>query len=551
MVEDKDTILAALEKVRTKVAKAPGVKEGYDAWLTLIRGLLTVDVKAALEWNIELRNACKAAAEKYNTVAMGEMVKKTYLLAAPYRFDDFCIYIEWNRQPHTRFYLPRRKQLLPVVEALQRLEDDELDVLGISLPPGVGKSTVAQFYLSWQAGRHPDYGILTGSHSQQMLKGMYNEMLRIIDGEEYLWKDVFPNIKIVGTDADGLRIDLGKRKRFDTLQFSSLGAKKAGMYRAFNLLYLDDLVPDIETALSPDRMQKTWEQYRGDYLQRKQRMPERECKELHIATRWSVNDIIGRLEEQYAGDPRALFIRIPALDDNDESNFDYQYGVGFTTNFYRKQREIMDDNLWRALYMNEPIEREGQLYSPDELRRYFSLPAEEPDAIIAVCDTKDTGSDFCCMPVAYQYGQDYYIDYFICDDGKPSIIEDRIVDTLVSRKVKMCRFESNRAGYKFAENIEKKIKEKNGITQITTKWTQTNKETRIVVSAGYVKQHFLFRDESLYKFDKEYRTAMKFVCGYSMRGRNKHDDVVDGLSQLVDFCQSLTVNRASISRRWF
>lgn len=477
-----------------------------------------------------------------------QLLKRAYLLSAPDKFDDFCIYAEWEREATKRFYLPRRKQLLPVAKSLQDLSDDKLDLLAISEPPGVGKTTLAIFFLAWLGGKNPNEPILGGSHSNSFLHGVYEEILRIVQGDgEYLWQDVFPSVKLAKTNAKDMRIDLDKPQRFETFEFSSIGSGNAGKVRAKQLLYCDDLVDGIETAMSKERLDKLWQMYYTDLRQRKIG----NCKELHIATRWSVHDPIGRLEQTYGNSDRARFLVFPALDENDESLFDYPFGVGFTTEFYHEQREIMDDASWKALYMNEPIEREGLLYSADELRRYFELPDREPDAIISVCDTKDKGKDYCVMPIAYQYGNDYYIDKIICDNGNPETIEARLVTELVSRKVKMSRFESNSAGGKVAESVQKGVKAKGGITRITTKYSTTNKDTRIIVDSPFVKEHFLFKDESLYKTDKEYRKAMNFLCSYTMAGKNKFDDVPDAFSMLANFIENLTGNVAQVIKRPF
>ena len=331
---------------------------------------------------------------------LNEIYRKSLLMDAKVDFDAYCRYIESNRPPEKQFYLPRRKQLRPVVDALQGLMDDELDLLAVSLPPGCGKSTTAIFYLTWVAGKYPEEPNLTGSHSNAFIRGVYDECLRILDPHgEYLWHDVFPELSVSNTNAKDCRIDIGKRKRFETLEFTSIGSGNAGLYRAGRLLYCDDLVSGLEVSLSKERLDKLWEVYTTDLRQRK---IGDHCKELHIATRWSVHDVIGRLEDQYGDSDRAKFIVVPALDENDESNFDYKYGVGFTTAFYHEQREIMDDVSWKALYMNQPIEREGLLYTSDELQRYFELPDREPDAILCVCDTKDRGKDYCSMPIVYR-----------------------------------------------------------------------------------------------------------------------------------------------------
>lgn len=478
---------------------------------------------------------------------------RTHLFDAPYNFDSFCIYIEKNREPKKRFYLPRRKQLLPCVEALQDLEDDKLDLLAISEPPGVGKTTLAEFFLAWKVGRSPFLPNLVGSHNNAFLSGMYGEMLRIMDSKgEYLWTDVFHGLRVIATNAKDLMIGVGYNRaddmRFKSLEFTSIGAGNAGKVRAMGVLYCDDLVSDIEQALSRDRLDKLWQQYTTDLRQRK--VGDR-CKELHIATRWSVYDIVGRLEQEYENDPRARFIRFPALDENDESNFNYPYGLGYTTEALHKQRDIMDDASWKALFLNEPIEREGTLYAPEELRRYFSLPDQEPDAILAICDTKEQGADYCVCPVFYQYGNDFYMDAIICDNGKVEVVQERVAQLLVDRKVRMCRIESNRGGTLFAQNVEKRVKEMGGLTSITTKWTQTSKETRIQVNSATAKSRILFKDESLYIKDREYRDAMGQLCTYSMSGKNKHDDVPDAIAMFVDWQMSDRTNIARILKRPF
>ena len=434
-----------------------------------------------------------------------------------------------------------------MVDALQELADDKLDLLAVSLPPGSGKTTLAIFYLTWLGGKVPNDPMLTGSHSNAFIRGVYDECLRILDKDgDYLWHDVFPEIKVSNTNAKDCRIDLDKRQRFETLEFTSIGTGNAGLYRAATLLYCDDLVSGIEVALSKERLDKLWETYTTDLRQRK---IGDHCKELHIATRWSVHDVIGRLEREYGDSERAKFIVVPALDENDESNFDYAYGVGFSTRFYHEQRDIMDDVSWRALYMNEPIEREGLVYSQDELRRYFELPSEEPDAIIGICDTKDKGTDYAFLPVAYVYGQDYYIDDCVCDNGLPNIVDARLTEILVRDKVKSCRFESNSAGGRVAEKIQNEVKKRGGITKITTKFTTANKETKIIVNSAWVKERCLFKDSSLYQKKSDYGKMMDMLCSYTMSGKNKHDDVPDGMAMLAEYAQSLGAAKVEVFKR--
>ena len=520
----------------------------------MCRECLKTDEKLAVEYLVELSNLLDSiiidsrwSDDEIKTLF--NLHKKVLLLAAPYHFESYLLYIEQNREPEKKFYPPRRKVLSQVVNALQDLADDRLDLLAISLPPGSGKTTLAIFYLTWLAGRFPDEPMLTGSHSNSFVRGVYDECLRILDPNgEYLWHEVFPTIQVSNTNAKDCRIDIGKRKRFETLEFTSIGTGNAGLYRASRLLYCDDLVSGIEVALSKERLDKLWETYTTDLRQRK---IGDHCKELHIATRWSVHDVIGRLENDYGDSDRAKFIVIPALDDNDESNFDYAYGVGFNTKFYHEQREIMEDASWRALYLNQPIEREGLLYSEDELRRYFELPDGEPDAILSVCDTKDKGKDYCAMPIVYQYGNDYYVEKIICDNSNPEVVETRLVMEMMAHKVQLSRFESNSAGGRVAQKVQEQIKEKGGRTKITTKYTTSNKETKIIVNSPFIKEHCLFKDDTVIGTDKEYRKAMQFLCSYTMAGKNKHDDIPDAFAQLSEFIQSLSGSKIEVFKRPF
>lgn len=541
-----------LEKIFQKIKKTPSDIVGYEDLYYMCLEAIGSERDLAIEYLILLSGCIEDTIPGVDDTGflqkLFELHKKVLLAAAPYHFESYILYIEWDREPDKKFYPPRRKVLSQVVDALQELADDKLDLLAVSLPPGAGKSTLAIFFLTWLAGKRPNEPKLTGSHSNAFIRGVYDECLRILDKNgEYLWQDVFPGISLTSTNAKDCRIDVDKRQRFETLEFTSIGTGNAGLYRASDLLYCDDLVSGIEVALSKERLDKLWETYTTDLRQRK---IGNHCKELHIATRWSVHDVIGRLESQYSNSDRAKFIVIPAMNKDDESNFDYDYGVGFTTEFYREQRDIMDDASWRALYMNEPIEREGLVYSEDELRRYFELPGEA-DAIIGVCDTKDKGSDYAFLPVAYVYGNDYYIEDCVCDNGLPNVVDARLVEVLLTNSVKMCRFESNSAGRRVAEKIQGQVKERGGITNITTKFTTANKETKIIVNSAWVKEHCLFKDSSLYHKNSDYGRMINMLCSYTVVGKNKHDDVPDGMAMLAEFAQSLSTAKVEVfSRPW-
>lgn len=453
-----------------------------------------------------------------------------------------------------RRYLQRSKKL--VLERIEHVEPVEGNCITVGGDGTylVGKNlivthntTLALFYVCFLGGMNPERPILICSHSNSFVRGAYDECLRIMDPSgEYQYKRIFPDAPVVGTNAKDCRIDLGKGKRFETIEFTSTGSSNAGLYRAESLLYCDDLVSGREVALSKERLDNLWGTYATDLTQRKKGD---HCRELHIATRWSVHDVIGRLEELHGNEPWARFIRVPAVDEHGESNFDYPFGVGFSTDFYREQKGVMEDVDWKALYMNEPIEREGLLYDKDELRRYFELPDGRPDAILSVCDTKDRGEDDCVMPVVYVYGQNWYVQEILCDNSNPEIVDDLLVDCLLRHKVQISRFESNSAGGRVAKTVQERVKARGGRTKIETAWTSANKQTKILVHAPVIKEHCLFLDDSV--SDRKYKKALGKLCSYTTAGKNKHDDVPDAFAQFAILMEEQEGSKVQFIKRPF
>lgn len=480
-----------------------------------------------------------------------DLYRSLLLFDAPHNFDAFCQAMELNREDSRQFYLPRRPQLLQIAKHMERLERGELDQLGISMPPGTGKSELALFFLTWIGGRRPDLANLIVSHSHNIVKLMHSELRRLLSPkDEYNWDAVFPGVRHAGMDAELLTLDLDRNKRFSTYQFTSLGTSNAGRVRAQNLLYSDDIVPGIEIAMNQEQLDKLWRQYSVDALQRSQG----EVKKLSIATRWALNDILGRLEGMNRNNPKALFLNYPVCDSEGRSLFYYPYGLGYSDEQIRELRDSMEDVFFSALYMGEPYEKDGQLYPKDELRRYLRLPEREPDGIIAYCDTKTTGTDYCAMPVAYIYGGDYYIDDVVFENYSPDIVENSVVAKLINHRVQKAQFESNVAGGKMAQIVQERVNSMGGITSITTKWTQAHKETKIQMNAPWVKQHCLFRDDSVIQGKQwsEYRQFIRQLCTYSMRGKNKHDDAPDVLAQMaVGETKASTIQKVKLGKRWF
>ena len=538
-----------LEKIFSKIKKTPLSVEVYQDLYFMCKETMKTDTSLGVKYikllSSAIENQIPKSSSEDDVRFLFILHKKVLLAAAPFDFESYLLYVEWERDPDKKFYVPRRTVLSPTVVAMQDLIDDKLDLLTISMPPGTGKSTLGIFFLSWVMGKFPDGQNLASAHSGMLTRSFYDGVYQIISDPEYLWKDVFPGVRVAATNSKEETIDLGKRHRFSTLTCRAINASLTGATRCDKILYADDLCSGIEEAMSKDRLDKLWSSYTNDLKSRKKEG----AKEIHIATRWSVHDVIGRLENQYGDDPRARFVVLSALDSEGESNFNYGYGVGFSKEYFEDMKVNLDDASFKALYMNQPIEREGLLYHLDELRRFFELPLGDPDAIIGICDTKDKGTDYAFLPAVYVYGNDYYVMDCVCDNGLPNIVDARLVDILLRNSVQMCRFESNSAGGRIAEKIQGEVKSKGGITRITTKFTSANKETKIIVNSAWVKEHCLFKDESLYKRNSDYGKMMNMLGSYTVAGKNKNDDVPDGFAMLSEFAQSLSGAKVEIFKR--
>lgn len=462
-------------------------------------------------------------------------------------FDSYLLYVEKNRDPEDKYYLPRRNKIYWLVQKMQRLIDDELDILSISMPPGTGKTTLGEFFISFVMGHYPNTPNLMSSHSGFMTRMFYDAVLNIITSNEYCWNDVFPDVVFEGNNAKEETINLGRWQPFKTLTCRPIRGSLTGVTRCEGFLYVDDLVSGIEEALSIDRLDKLYGEYTTDLKSRKKK----KAKEIHIATRWSVHDVIGRLERMYEGNPRAEFIAVPDIDpQTGKSNFDYDYDVGFDEKYFHDMEMSMDDVSYRCLYKSDPIEREGILYHPTELQRYIGgLPERDPDSILAICDTKDTGTDYNFLGVFYQYGERYYLEDLVFKNIDPGTLDELNSDMLVKHHVQQAQFESNKEGSRTANEVEKLVKAKGGRCHITKKYTTQNKETKIIVNSSWVKEHIIFKDITEYDPKSDYGVMMSFLCSYTQLGKNKHDDAPDALAMFAQFVDSLLGGEGQVMKR--
>lgn len=471
-----------------------------------------------------------------------EIIDKFYevlLLEAQNKIVDSGFrYLERKREPKERFYMPRRKQFLKIglVDALQGMIDDKYDILCISLIPGAGKTSVEKFFNALVIGWFPKDFTLFYSHSGDITRMYYDGVYDIVTNtDEYTWNEIFPDLHVTSTNAKMEQFNVGKYKPFPSVQCTSVGSKNAGKVRASKFLLVDDMIGGIEEAMNPAILDKLWDKYAVDARQRKiQDTDGKNCKEIHIATRWSVHDILGRIQNMYAGNPRVKVIAVPDIDPvTGESNFEYEYS-GFTKDFFTDQQLLMDDISYRCLYKQEPIEREGLLFPDDKIRRYLHLPHGEPEMITAQCDTKGKGTDYFVLPVLQKYGEDYYCVDCVCDNTADYEMQyENASNAIVNNEVQECEFERNAGGDRVAMEVNKRVEQKGWICNITDVPTETNKEARIFQCSNWILQHVIFKDSSLYKPNEPYGVMMSLLKQYSVSGKKQLDDVPDVFSNFA------------------
>lgn len=547
-----------ITKIFQKIKKAPTDITAYEDLFSLCRNIEQEDFALAHSTNEALRKRISIAIKyRKNVEGFFELYKKTLLFDAPHFFDSYLLYLEINRKPEERFYQPRRRVLKRVVDALQKLANDELDELFISMPPRVGKTTILMFFVTWLIGRKSEASNLYSAYSDTITKAFYNGVLEIIDDPvTYLWHDVFPNAKVVQTNSQDETINIDRRKRYPSLTCRSLYGTLNGACDCNGFEISDDLIGGIEEALNKDRLISAWSKVDNNLLPR----AKEKAKILWCGTRWSMVDPAGLRMELLENDERFKnrryeIINLSALDEDDESQFDYDYSVGFSTEYYRMRRASFERNndmaSWQAQYMGEPIERDGALFSPGEFRYYNGvLPDEEPDRVFMAVDPAFGGGDFVASPVCFQYGDDIYVHDVVYDSGDKRITQPLLAQAVIKYNVAAMQIEANKSTEAYKDGVQDELKKQDRRINLTTKAAPSDKAKyqRIFDKAPDIRENMIFRESG--KRSKAYSLFMQNVFSYKMFAKNKNDDAPDSLAMAMDMVRGST-KRAQVFKRPF
>ena len=537
--------------IRAVIDRRPGDNGAYSDLFSLCREWETEDFLAAHRLNKELLTLSADQVVRGGGAKFYEQWRRCLLFEAPHDFDSFMTYIELDRKPEKRFYAPRKHYLRPMVQGFQDVLDGKLRLLTISMPKRAGKSQTGINFVNMLSGKFPDRSTLMEGTGDDLVKSFYNGCLEYLTvPNEYLFYDVFPDARLVQTNADTKTVNLKSKSRFPTIMCRSIDARQVGLSEATNVLYLDDCVEGREEAKNRQRLDDKWEVISGDIMGR----AIEGTPMVFTGTRYSLYDPIGRVQEHAQREGWAWrAIEIPALDlVTDESNYEYEREGKkvFTTAYFREQRELLSAEQFESEFQQQPFEAKGLLFNKDELNYFFELPKDrDPDTIIAVGDTAESGSDSTSMPVAMIYGNAVYIVDVVFDDSPAEVTKPECAKCLIDNKVASAVFESNNAGQYYARDVDQIIRERGYSVGIRTKRTISNKQTRIEFASDNIKKNFYFKHPSTYKRGSQYWNFMKEVTTYTRSGKVPHDDAPDSLSLLENEIRMLSGGKVEVFKR--
>lgn len=537
--------------IRAVIDRRPEDNGAYSDLFSLCREWETEDFSAAHKMNKELLALSADQVVRGGGAKFYEQWRRCLLFEAPHDFDSFMTYIELDRKPEKRFYAPRKHYLRPMVQGFQDVLDGKLRLLTISMPKRAGKSQTGINFVNMLSGKFPDRSTLMEGTGDDLVKSFYNGCLEYLTvPNEYLFYDVFPDARLVQTNADTKTVNLKSKSRFPTIMCRSIDARQVGLSEATNVLYLDDCVEGREEAKNRQRLDDKWEVISGDIMGR----AIEGTPMVFTGTRYSLYDPIGRVQEHAQREGWAWrAIEIPALDlVTDESNYEYEREGKkvFTTAYFREQRELLSAEQFESEFQQQPFEAKGLLFNKDELNYFFELPKDrDPDTIIAVGDTAESGSDSTSMPVAMIYGTAVYIVDVVFDDSPAEVTKPECAKCLIENKVASAVFESNNAGQYYARDVDQIIRERGYSVGIRTKRTISNKQTRIEFASDNIKKNFYFKHPSTYKRGSQYWNFMKEVTTYTRSGKVPHDDAPDSLSLLENEIRMLSGGKVEVFKR--
>ena len=269
---------------------------------------------------IEITKLVPQALDKIEEDKKSEVVtimKNNYYYLAGYLFSYYVVAIEFGIPPEKQFFAPRTSVLGPISKKLDKFYYKPKAVMTISMPQGTGKTELGKRFMSFCIGKAPDLPNMMVSYSATIAKDkFYQGEMTLIEDENGNFQKIFPDLKNVLKSAENMTLDYRndeKKKPHSeyTLYCCGFDGGITGRTRAHNILYIDDLIKNIEEARNKDVLDKKWEEFTATLKKRMQG----NCKMLIIGTIFSINDPLSRIIKYYKdrNPDRIEVVRVPRI----------------------------------------------------------------------------------------------------------------------------------------------------------------------------------------------------------------------------------------------
>ncbi len=478
-----------------------------------------------------------------------ELWEKSYAFAGRRSLEHFIDYIEMEKS--NKVLASRRAVLKPFIFYLNKIAfSEKLKYIIASYPPSTGKSFSLNYFTAWLFGLNINNSVLRLSYSEELVLGFSRSIQDIIRNPRF--SDVFPQFKIYGTKPFAKEKESDwKIKNADTLT-SHMSRTRDGAVtgiRANKAIIFDDMTKGATEATNSTLHAQLYDRWKTEWYNRRDGDT---TKFIFAGTMWSPEDILNRVTQDRESlsevieskhfkyvwetkDGSTVFIRIPLLDENDETTCEDV----MSTQEARELRDTTDEFLFSCVYQQEPIAPTGLNFADELLNHYDKLPVNQDgkDACynycLAVLDTTRRGKDNVSMPIFKTDGVQYYLVDVIFKQKAMTDLYEEIISKIEQWNIIWFAIENN-TDTSLKTLLEDRLEARGILTcSMTEKYNTQKKEIRIKDQQGLIKKMLVFKDKRAYTRNSDYGKFMNNLTKYSFDYPNKHDDAPDSLALFI------------------
>ena len=425
-------------------------------------------------------------------------------------------------------------------DELHRIEHYQLELLNINIPPRFSKTELAAVnFIARGIGMNPtgNYLYITASDelrsqtsvsirdivNHPYFKIMYNVDLKKDQNGKNLWRT---------TEGGGLKT---------ATIFGQITGFGAGQMVQYNN-ELEDIVRDFEGCIVIDDANKTddsqTENANNDKVSRvffNTILSHKNSKDtpiINIQQRAGLSDLTAQLEEHYKDDPIAKFLVMPVIKDG-VPLWKWKHDI---EDIHKLKTSPKTAHVFETQYMQNPLPSEGVLFIRNEMN-WFTMDDIDPTRIeskLGNIDVADTGRDHYSFPSGCLIGEKFYVTEWLYTQENTEYTRPKTASIVNSNKINHLGLETNSMGREFGRALSTEL---NSYTNMYPKPATTNKVSRIINRAEFIRKYFVFRSDAAEGTD--YDKALKHLFRFMKDGSFKIDDAPDSLSGLALLIQQL------------